>query len=159
MNKNLTILVDFDHTLFDTGKFVKFRSKNPKELNYSDFLYPDAIPFIIYASGKGTTVLFSEGEVDFQKEKINGTGIEKLFNGGVRVLPSFSKMSSLKEWKGRKLVLIDDKPEVIKDAAKKSFLTIRVRRGRYVNVDTQNLADFTVKSLREIVDKNLLESI
>ena len=159
MNKNLTILVDFDHTLFDTGKFVKFRSKNPKELNYSDFLYPDAISFIIYAGSKGTSVLFSEGEVDFQKEKIKGTGIEKLFNGGVRVLPSFSKMASLGEWEGKKIVLIDDKPEVIEEAAKNGFLTIRVRRGRYADLDTQNLADFTVKSLREIIDKNLLESV
>lgn len=159
MNKNLTILVDFDHTLFDTEKFVKLRSGNSKKIDYSKLLYPDALVFITYANSKGTTILFSEGEIPFQKEKIKGTGIEKLFNGGVRILPSFSKMSKLEEWKAENLILVDDKPEIIEEAVKRGFLTIRVRRGRYASVDTQNPADFTVKSLREIVDKNLLESI
>ncbi len=159
MNRILTILIDFDHTLFDTEKFVKYLSENPEELNYADFLYPDAIAFIDYANSKGTTVLFSEGEPEFQKEKIRESGIEELFKGGVKILPSFSKMENLEEWKNKALVFVDDKPEVIDEAGKKGFLTIRVKRGKYADVETRKPAKYTVGSLAEIVEKDLLPKV
>lgn len=161
MEKNkLTIFVDFDYTLFDTTKFVEFLSSSPNNINYKDFLYPDALEFIDYAAKFGELVLFSEGEVDFQREKITGTGIDKLFSGGVKVFPSYSKVVNfVRLEEGQKAVLIDDKPEVIDQGISLGYQTIRVRRGKYVSQGTKSCPRFIVDNLSEIIEKNLLQSI
>ncbi len=160
MHKNATILVDFDYTLFDTTKFIEFLSKSPKNIDYRDFLYPDSINFINYASEFGNPTLFSEGEVEFQKEKINGTEIGKLFSGGVRIFPSYSKLEDLaKNIDGSKIILIDDKPEVIDGAASLGCKVIRIKRGKYSEQKTKIKPDFEVASLSEIVDRDLLRII
>jgi hypothetical protein len=160
MDKNLTILVDFDHTLFNTTKFVEFMSGSPKTIDYKDFLYPDALEFVNYASDFGNLTLFSEGEVDFQKEKIDGTGIGGLFSGGVRIFPSYSKMQDLASIATvKKTVLIDDKPEVVDNAISLGCHVIRVKRGKYSDKETKSKPDFVVNSLSEVVEKDILRSI
>jgi UDP-N-acetylmuramate--alanine ligase len=154
--EKVTILVDFDHTLFDTEKYAEARSVR-KINDYKEFLYPDAVDFIKYASSFGEMVLFSEGDVPFQKEKIKGTGIENLFSGGVKIFPSYSKMKNLDNLKtGDKVVLIDDKPEVTDYGISKGFTVIRVRRGKYSSEEAINEPNFVVKSLSEIIDKDIL---
>lgn len=160
MDKNVTILVDFDYTLFDTSKFIEFLSGSPETINYKDFLYPDALKFIDYASNFGNLILFSEGEVDFQNEKINGTGIGNLFSGGIKVFASYSKMQDMANIAvGKKVILIDDKPEVVDKAVSMGYRVIRVRRGKYKSMETKNKPDFVAESLSEIVDKNILQGI
>ncbi len=158
MEKGVKIFIDFDHTIFNTGEFVKHLSDSPAHINYKDFLYPDAIPFIKYASGFGDTVLFSEGDKKFQMEKIIGTGIEKFFTDGVQIFSSFSKMNVVNESE-KKVVLIDDKPEVIEAGVAKGFFVVRVRRGRYKDLETKVVPKYVVGSLQEIIDKNLLKSV
>jgi len=75
MDNKITILIDFDYTLFDTTKFVETLEKSSDTIDYKEFLYPDTQSFIEYASKFGDLTLFSEGELEFQKEKIEGTGI------------------------------------------------------------------------------------
>lgn len=160
MDKNITILVDFDYTLFDTAKLVKTLSGSPERLDYKDFLYTDALELIDYASGLGNLILFSEGDIDFQKEKIDGTGIGKLFSGGVKVFPSYSKMQYLANIApGKKVILIDDKPEVLDKGISLGYRVIRVKRGKYSDDETKSKPDFVVNDLSEICKKDLLRSI
>ena len=159
MDNNLVVLVDFDYTLFDTEKFVQFLSTSPSSIDYKNFLFPDALPFIEYASKFAKLTLFSEGEPEFQKEKIEGTGIENLFSGGVKIFPSYSKMKNLDNLKtDAKVVLIDDKPEVVDYGISKGLTVIRIRRGKYSSEESMKEPNFVVKSLSEIVDKDILRS-
>lgn len=160
MDKDSIILVDFDHTLFDTSRFVEFLSKSPETINYKDFLYPDVSGFLDYASKLGKLTLFSEGEVEFQKEKIEGTGIGKLFPGGVRILPSYTKVGELAKMSdASETILIDDKPEIIDQAISSGFKVIRVKRGKYAGEDTKFKPNIEVESLAEIVKNDLLRNL
>lgn len=160
MDKKLIILIDFDHTLFDTTRFVESLSSSPKKVNYKDFLYSDALEFINYASDFGDLILFSEGDVDFQKKKIDGTGIGELFSGGVKIFPSYSKMQNLANITiGERVILIDDKPEVIDKGISMGYHIIRVKRGKHRDEEMKNKPDFVVSSLSEIVAEDILRSI
>lgn len=157
MSKDVTILVDFDYTLFDTTRFVNTLSSSPKTVDYKDFLYPDALGFLEYASEFGNLILFSEGEIEFQKEKIDGVDIEKLFSGGIKILPSYTKVSELTKMSNAvNLIMIDDKPDVVDQAVSLGFKTIRINRGKYAGVNTKLKPNFVVESLEEIVKKDLL---
>lgn len=160
MDNKTVILVDFDHTLFDTEKFVKFLESSPKEIDYKEFLYDDALDFINYASRFGKLMLFSEGEVGFQKEKIKGTGIENLFLGGFHIFPSYTKSGKLlKITNIKNTILIDDKPEIIDTATSLGMRVVRIRRGKYANDETKSEPNFEVKNLSELVEGNLLNRI
>lgn len=160
MMDNTVILVDFDHTLFDTGRFAQSSGATSVGLNYKDFLYPDVFEFINYASKFGELTLFSEGEVEFQKEKIEGCGIKTLFSGGVKVFPSHSKADELlKISKPENIILIDDNPEVVDKAISLGCRVIRVKRGKHEKSGTKKQPEFTVENLSEIVRKNLLADI
>lgn len=157
MDNKSTILVDFDYTLFDTTRFVDYISTSPKSVDYKDFLYPDALGFLEYASEFGNLTLFSEGEIEFQKEKIEGTGIEKLFSGGIKILPSYTKVNELtKMSNSTNLIMIDDKPDVVDQAISLGFKAIRINRGKYADVNTKLKPNLVVGSLSEIVKKDLL---
>lgn len=160
MDKKKIILIDFDYTLFDTDKFVKYLQRAPEIINFKDFLYPDALEFINYASKIDEITLFSEGDENFQKAKIVGTGIGKLFPGGVKILPSFTKVQELlKISRNGNVVLIDDKPEVVDSALSMGCKVIRVKRGKYEKDDTKTKPNQTVGTLSEIINKDLLRSI
>ena len=159
MDNNLVVLVDFDYTLFDTEKFVQFLSSSPNSVDYKNFLFPDALPFIEYASKFADLTLFSEGELEFQEEKVEGTGIDELFLGGVKILPSFTKIDELtKIGSGKNVILIDDKPDIVDEAVSLGFKVIRVKRGKYAKSETKSKPSFVVGSLSEIVEKDLLRN-
>lgn len=156
MSKDLTILVDFDYTLFDTTKFVNTLSGSPKAIDYKDFLYPDALEFLEYASEFGDLTLFSEGEIEFQKEKIDGVEIGKFFLGGVKILPSYTKFSELTRMSNvTNMIMVDDKPEIVDQAISLGFKVIRIKRGKYAEVNTKLKPNLVVESLSEIVKKDL----
>jgi len=159
MDKNI-ILIDFDHTLFNTTKFAENVDKLNGDINYKSFLYPDAEEFIKYASQYGTPVLFSEGELNFQLEKIKNTGIGKLFRENVKVYPSYGKMADIKNLtNGHSVVLIDDKPEIVDMAISWGYKVIRVKRGKYIDSNSNLSPTHEVESLRDIISKDLLKKI
>lgn len=160
MDKKATILVDFDHTLFDVTKLIKFLSDSPETIDYKSFLYADSLEFIDYASKFGNLILFSEGKVEYQKEKIEATEVGKLFSGGVKIFPSYSKMQDLAKISSRgKIILIDDKPDVVDQAISMGCKVIRVKRGKYRGERTKTKPNFVVGSLAEIIAKDVLQSI
>lgn len=160
MNNKTIILIDFDHTLFNTDEFVKNMNKPDKNLEYKNFLYSDAEEFVSYAARYGTPVLFSEGEVDFQWDKINKTELKKLFGENIKVYPSYTKMVEIKKFtNGSKVILIDDKPEVVDTGLALGYKVIRVKRGKYEASDTKLNPAHVVDSLKTIISKDLLKNI
>lgn len=134
MIKSKTFLIDLDHTLYDVQK---------------EKLYPDAIHLLEYLSGKGTIVLFTEGEKEFQLNKIEKLKLSKYFGKNLRVFESYSKMKDTKnDYVGENIYLVDDNPEVLKTAMERKWLTIRVNRGRYK--DQVADSDFKVDDLKSI---------
>ncbi|MBL7036498.1 hypothetical protein ISR94_01430 [Candidatus Microgenomates bacterium] len=136
------ILVDLDHTLYEVD---------------SGNLYPDAIDFVKFAQKQNETYLFTEGDHNFQKNKIEKTGLDKIFGKNIRIYDEFLKIeNSKKEFSDKDVILIDDKPLVIDGAISLGWETIRIKRGRYKNKDSQLKPNNTVKDLQTIVSGNLL---
>lgn len=140
MNKAYTFLVDLDHTLYDVEK---------------GSLYSDAIGFVDFLTNHGKTILFTEGEVSFQKEKVSRLNLKKHFSS-VRIFDSYSKMSeTVNDYKDEKIVLIDDNPEVVEEANKRGWVTIRIKRGKYENVSSKS--DYLVSDLNSIKKFKIFE--
>lgn len=132
-------LVDLDHTLY-----------NVEEKK----LYSDAIELIKFLKIKGEVILFTEGNIDFQKEKIKRLNLKELFGKDILVFSSFSKMKDIDSTSLEgKTILIDDNPEIIRQAKIRGWKTIRVKRGRHKDVETD--ADYTVTDLKTIENLNL----
>lgn len=161
LTKQSKILVDFDHTLFNTNKFINLvKGDLNTRVEFKDFLYPDALEFISYASKCGRLVLFSEGDIDFQKEKIKKTKLDKLFKDGIEIYSSYAKMNSLKKYSNKEnLVLIDDNPKIIDEAVSMGLKAIRVKRGKFKSFDSKQKPEYTVASLKDIMRRDLLQKM
>lgn len=137
MSNDKVFLIDLDHTLYNVEK---------KEL------YPDAFCFIEFVKQKGIAVLFTEGVIGFQKNKIERLSLNKLFGENILIFDSYLKMSGLKDnFEGKTVYIIDDNPKVLEEARERKWITIRVIRGRYKN--KKSVSDYTVSNLK------LIESI
>jgi len=155
------IYIDFDYTLFNVFKFVQDRKKGSlTDGKYSKYLYSDAAPFINYAKKFGTPYIFSEGEVGFQKEKIFKTGINQLFGDNLKIYGSYEKMLQVRtEDVKDKVILVDDNPETITEALKLGWKAIRIKRGKYKEGESMLKPDYTVTTLKQIVENNLLSKL
>ena len=161
-NSKKIILIDLDHTLFNTQEFRKVLNLPDKQVNYRSFLYNDALPFIKYVSKYGTPVLFTEGDMDFQNQKIEKSGLKKVFGRDIKVFPACGKarnnaLTDDQELIGR--VLIDDKPEVLDKAISLGYKTIRVRRGKYKLLNGRMRPDYVVSDLKSIIKKDLFKKL
>ncbi len=152
--KSTLILIDFDHTLFNTEKFKK-AIKREAIPRYRGFLYKDALEFLDYAKKFGKLILFSEGEADFQRKKIKKSGVLKFFSK-VKIYPTDSKAQNFVEFQGERIILIDDKPKIADEAISVGLSVIRVRRGKYKSINTRFTPAIEVKSLKEIIRRDLL---
>lgn len=162
--KSTLILIDFDHTLFNTTRFKKELKEGRKRFNYRKFLYPDSKKFISYATKYGTPTLFSEGDVNFQKNKIIKTGMKDFFGVNIKIYPSsleIGKMDKINKLAAnyQKVILIDDKPEIVSKALALDYKVIRVKRGKYREIKTAIHPTFEVENLKEIIRQDLLSDI
>ncbi len=156
----MQILIDLDYTLLDTEKLRKNIKDNITDFDYKDLLYPDALAFISYSSKYGTPTLFSEGKIDFQKEKIKRTGLEKIFGKNIKIYSSYKKIFDLaKVVRDGDIVLIDDKPDIIDHAITLGMKTVRVRRGKYQEVDTKSKPLYEVNNLSDVIRQDLLRGL
>jgi len=150
---DIIVLLDIDDTLFNTEKL-----KNSHYIKFD--LYEDVIEALSELAKTATLGIFSQGEIAFQKKKLQKTNINHYFSEehihiveykvGVveEVLSSYSK-------KG-KVFFIDDRLESLYMAKKEtpSVFTIWMKRGRYADIQeekTDFTPDATVKNLREII--------
>jgi methionine salvage enolase-phosphatase E1 len=156
----MQIFIDLDYTLLDVDKF-KLKNKNIiGDLDFRDILYSDSLEFINYASKYGIPTLFSEGEIKFQREKVEKTGLEKIFGNNIKIYPSYEKIFELPEIaNSNDVVLIDDKPEIIDRAISLGIKVVRIKRGKFKDVDSKKIPYAEVKSLEEIIKKDLLSGL
>lgn len=123
--------------------------------NANNFLYPDVEPFLKKIENEFDLFLISYGDKEFQKEKIEKSGIAQFFKK-VFVTPDINKVSTFKRIlrKNEKVIFVDDNPAAL-SAIKEKFpkvITIRMNRGegRYKKEKSNQNIDFTVKNLKEL---------
>lgn len=155
------ILIDFDYTLFNVYKYLKNINRSvPKDEDYSAYLYKDALDFIKYSKKYGVSYIFSEGDIEFQKLKIEKTGIAKIFGKNLKIYGSYAKMSDAEnEFRGKEVLLVDDNPSTVIKAKKIGWKVIRVRRGKYRKEANKIAPDYTVNNLGSIITMNLLAKL
>lgn len=121
------VLFDIDYTLFDTDHFKKTKLLKHK-------IYDEVIGVLDNLSKIATLGIFSEGNLDFQKEKLRKTDIKKYFDE-INTHIVLDKLSEIKrvfiKYKNKKLFLVDDKLSVLYKVWKilPTASTIWVKRG------------------------------
>lgn len=150
-NTDLVVLFDIDYTLFDTQIF--------KKSGLTEFkLYEETMATLETLGATVKLGIFSEGDLDFQKTKLVETMIEEKFEKDyIHIVKSKNDTLDevLTKYKNKKLVLIDDKIEVLEKAKKFSdnVLTVWVDRGPFAeNSSSSFTPDKKVKSLSEVVE-------
>ena len=125
--------------------------------NSSIFLYPEVISFLEKFRNKFDLYILSYGGTknNFQKKKIEKTGIEKYFRE-VYVADKIDKISLLGKILDNlnKVVFIDDNPEILSNAKEifPEIITVRINRGegKYKNYPDDSRIDFSIKNLEEL---------
>ena len=120
----------------------------------SDYLYPDAIPFLEYLkSKKYQVIILTKGNSDYQREKIFNAHLDKYFDKlivtmrhkGLLFLNYFSS------------IFIDDNPREIESLwLRKPKRIIRIARSnsKYSDVEFKHNV-LTIHSLQEAIDKKI----
>lgn len=151
LNKNKIVLFDIDYTLFDTAVF--------KDSSLSSYqLYDEIEQLLINLSSIVELGIFSKGEKEFQKLKLQKTNIEKYFHPeNIHIFENKDEnlQAVIKKYSDRKVYLVDDKLEVLSNAKKynHSIMTIWIKRGPFAQDETllNNFStDKIVESLNEI---------
>lgn len=143
MNKvDKVILIDLDYTLYDVENQI---------------LHSDAKNFISYAKKCGEIFLFTEGDRNFQMKKVKKYKLDKLFKGNLKLYDEYKKMDEIKkEIKGKKIILVDDRPDVIDKAKLLGWKTIRVKRGRYKKKEGSQKPTYITNDLETIIKLDYL---
>ncbi len=152
MNKQKFVLFDIDFTLFDTQTF-----KDSKLTKYTS--YGEVISVLENLSKIAELGIFSKGESEFQKTKLEKTGMAKFFkeeNVHIFIDKDVNLINVLENYKNSKIFLIDDKLEILYSAKKcmEQVFTIWVKRGWFA--ENQNpikgfKSDAEVENLSEVV--------
>jgi hypothetical protein len=103
---------------------------------FQKYLYPDVLETLQYLDGIGTPVIVSDGDKNYQAEKIFNSGIAQAVEG--RVLLFIHKQEQLDEieklYPADHWAIIDDKPQILVDVKKlkgDSIVTVFVNQGKY----------------------------
>ncbi len=148
-NKKL-VLFDIDYTLFDTSAF-----KDSSLTNYS--LYEEIIATLRSLSKIATLGIFSEGEIDFQEDKLARTGISKLFlDQHIHIVEDKTKTIErvIDKYKDYELFVIDDRISNLEmaKAHNPKVRAVWVKRGPFAVKDTDFVPDLAVSNLADLVN-------
>jgi hypothetical protein len=128
-NSKPVVLFDIDYTLFDTRKF-----KDSKLRDYST--YGEINRILTQLNDIASLGIFSKGETEFQKAKLEKTGMLKFFEE--KNIHIFNDKDAeltgvLEKYKNSKLFLVDDKLGILYSAKKymPRIITVWVKRGPY----------------------------
>ncbi|MBI2613633.1 MAG: hypothetical protein HYW62_02580 [Candidatus Levybacteria bacterium] len=135
MDKNKVVLFDIDYTLFDTAFF-----KESKLLKHK--IYEEVIDVLDGLSKIAILGVYSEGDIDFQVNKIKETNIDRYFaKENTHVV--LDKLSDLKiifeKYKNKKTFLVDDKLHILHNVEQlfPDVFTIWVKRGPFAQSQTE----------------------
>ena len=123
------ILFDIDYTLFDTAFFKESGLKRHK-------IYKEVMQVLGDLSKIAILGIFSKGETEFQKTKLEKTGMIKFFEeNNIHIFDDkdVNLIGVLKKYRGSKTFLVDDKLGVLYSTKKyrPQVVTIWVKRGPY----------------------------
>ncbi|MBI2031191.1 MAG: hypothetical protein HYT08_01115 [Candidatus Levybacteria bacterium] len=123
------VLFDIDYTLFDTDLFRKSGLKKHS-------VYSEVNDVLTVLSKVATLGIFSEGDIEFQKNKLLKTGVKKHFlKEFIHIAEKKEEVLKkiLKKYKNNKIFLVDDKLSILHLAKNisSSIFTIWVKRGIY----------------------------
>lgn len=126
--------------------------------NTSEYLYPDAISFLEYLKKIGyEIIILTKGNSDYQREKIFNAHLDSYYN---KLMVTMKHKGTLKiDYEDS--VFIDDNPIEIQSILNKNpKMIIRMERinSKYSDIDI-NVDMPIVKSLKEIIDKKILEEL
>lgn len=151
-SKKPVVLFDIDYTLFDTAFF-----KESKLLKHK--IYEEAIKVLDSLNKIAILGIFSEGDIEFQIEKLIKTDIKKYFDEIHTHIVS-NKVSEIKKvftkYAGNKIFLVDDKLSILSDLRNfmPSVFTIWVKRGPFAENQKEIpgfIPDAEVENLSEVV--------
>jgi FMN phosphatase YigB (HAD superfamily) len=120
-------------------------------------LYPHAIETIQHLRTIGTVVVVSDGDLDFQAEKILNSSIADAVEG--KVLLYTHKQEHLLEllhlYPADHYVIIDDKPSIladVKQALGEKVTTVFIKQGKYAHEDLPEgfLPDISVERIADL---------
>jgi len=151
MNKKF-VLFDIDFTLFDTRAF-----KDSKLTKYS--IYKEVISVLENLSEFTELGIISKGESEFQKNKLEKTGMTKFFkeeNVYIFEDKEANLTKIIDKYKNYKIFLVDDRLETLHSAKKhlEQVFTIWIKRGWFAE-NQKPIPDFKsdaeVDNLSEVV--------
>jgi hypothetical protein len=159
------------------GAIQRYRCENPRDPNFlklslflldypfRERLFPRALDLVASCAKLGLVTIVSDGDVVFQPQKIENSGLLEAVGG--RVLVYIHKEKDLpdveRHFPARHYVILDDKPRVLQ-AAKKHWrdrvTTIFVRQGRYAH-DPEHVQpfiepDLTVERIGDLLAPDVL---
>lgn len=148
------LLLDIDDTLFNTAKLKR------SDLKHFE-LYDDVIDALEELKDICMLGILSQGELAFQKEKLQRTNIENYFHKEhtyivERKVEAFKELLAQYEGTGT-VFFVEDRLATLRVAKKThpSTVAIWMKRGRYANTQSQ-IADFTpdetVTNLKDLVE-------
>jgi hypothetical protein len=146
------VLLDIDDTLFNTALFIESGLSENKA-------YEDVRRVLESLNVFATLGIFSKGEAQFQKTKLEKTDLVKFFQErDVHVFDdkNINLIQTIGKYKNSKVFLVDDLLSVLFSAKKnaKKIFTIWVKRGRYAQ-NQKEIPGFTpdaqVENLSEVV--------
>lgn len=146
------VLFDIDYTLFDTAFFKESRLVKHKA-------YEEVIGVLDNLNKIAVLGIFSEGDIEFQIEKLTKTDIKKYFDEIHTHIVS-DKVSEIKKvfnkYAKNKIFLVDDKLSILRDLRDfmPSVFTIWVKRGPFAQNQREISGfkpDAEVKILSEVV--------
>ena len=152
MDKPKVVLFDIDYTLFNTDVFKETQLKKHS-------VYDEVQGVLRNLSEVAELGIFSEGETDFQKTKLNKTDIKKYFREKY-VHISLNKKDEIRnilnKYSNKQLFLVDDKLTILYELKRvlPSIFTIWVKRGIYAKNQKEISGfkpDAKVDNLREII--------
>ncbi|HUD04911.1 MAG TPA: hypothetical protein VMR59_02920 [Patescibacteria group bacterium] len=149
---NKLVLFDIDYTLFDTTAL-----KASDLTQYS--LYDEVKSVLVKSSKIAELGIFSKGESEFQKAKLQKTGIVKFFQTkNIHIFENKNQnlKEVIKQYGNCKIYLIDDKLEILYNAKQfdPSIFTIWIKRGPFAQDETflNNFSpDATITNLKEAI--------
>lgn len=146
----MIIFFDIDYTLFDTDTFKKSGLTHYES-------YPEVKLLLSTLSKKARLGIFSEGELNFQKEKLRKLGILQYFeldsvfifeNKQEHVAEIFGSMDD-------NTYVVDDKKEVLNmiHEINKAIKTIWMKRGVYAQHSKSDyIPDYEISNLTDVID-------
>lgn len=146
------VLFDIDYTLFDTGFF--------KESGLSEHKIYEEVMMVLESLSKIAVLgIFSKGETEFQKTKLEKTGMMKFFKDyNIHIFDDkdANLINVLGKYKDSKLFLVDDKLGVLYSAKKHTskVFTIWVKRGPFAKMQepiSEFKPDAEVETLSRVV--------